>query len=75
MRELVKIRPEVNGLIPRLRNYQQCDREGVVVEKYDNGAAEVWAVRFMGYRGLSDNIDYFPPSQLVRIMEMNNANS
>jgi len=70
MRERVKIRPEVNGLIPRLKNYQQWDREGVVVEKYNNGTFEVWAVRFWGSSGLLDSIDYFPPNQIVRVLEV-----
>lgn len=65
--ERVKIKPNVNGLIPRLKAYQQLEREGVVVGKYDVGYGELWAVRFIGKGniGLLANIDYFQKDNLL----------
>ena len=64
--ERVRIKPHVNGLFPRLKLYQQQEREGVVVGKYDIGHGETWAVRFIGKgnTGLLSNIDYFPKDHL-----------
>ncbi len=67
----VRLRPDVKGLIPRLKNFQQFDREAVVIGRHDVGHGEIWGIRFLGLGnfGPLKDIYYFKPDQLIILME------